>query len=247
MSKWGYEALNPKHNHATAVQRLFEEKSARWRDKYGVHGILQVRLNWFHQMLERQGVSGGRVLDFGCGTGDLAAYLAALGFEVTGADVARGMLRLAETSHASVAVRWIEVAPTTDLPFDDGEFDVVVASSVFEYLAEIDGTLREIRRILAASGLLALTVPDLARPVRKFESVVRCLLRPPLTNALEPVPRVGSYARYLTLSRNRFSLTEWRARLNAAGFDLIAAEAGKHKNPLLLLIGRRTPISPSNF
>ena len=51
---------------------------------------------------------GGPVLDLGCGTGMLACRIAAEGLDVTGADPADGMLRVARARPGAERVRWIK-------------------------------------------------------------------------------------------------------------------------------------------
>ena len=45
------------------------------------------------------------------------------------------------------------------LPFDDGEFDVVIAAEVLEHIHEDSAAIAELRRVLRPGGLIAVTVP----------------------------------------------------------------------------------------
>ncbi len=51
---------------------------------------------------------GGDVLDLGCGTGRLACRMAAEGLNVTGADPAAGMLRVARSRTGNERVTWVQ-------------------------------------------------------------------------------------------------------------------------------------------
>ena len=53
---------------------------------------------------------GGAVLDLGCGTGLLACRIAQQGLNVTGADPAEGMLRIARARDGGELVAWIKAA-----------------------------------------------------------------------------------------------------------------------------------------
>src|SRR6185437_7760831 len=77
---------------------------------------------------------GDRVLDLGCGTGDLAADIGGAGTHVTAADVARAALDRAARRHPDLALRLISIAGP--LPFGDGAFDIVFASEVIEHVAD---------------------------------------------------------------------------------------------------------------
>jgi SAM-dependent methyltransferase len=109
-------------------------------------------------MLDLAGdVAGRRILDAGCGSGPLSAALRDRGAVVTGLDASAGMLALARKRLGDdVALR---VADLRDpLPFDDGEFDDVVASLVLHYLEDWEPTLAEIRRVLRPGGRLIASV-----------------------------------------------------------------------------------------
>jgi SAM-dependent methyltransferase len=93
-----------------------------------------------------------RLLDVGCGTGALAARLAARGYEVTGLDPSEGMLRiLGERAPEVTAVR----ASATEMPFDDGGFDVSVSVATMHHIADPDSVRRalgEMVRVVRPGG-----------------------------------------------------------------------------------------------
>jgi ubiquinone/menaquinone biosynthesis C-methylase UbiE len=104
---------------------------------------------------------GDRVLDLGCGTGDLAADLARAGAHVTAADVAQPALDRAARRHPELQLRLIAI--DGPLPFEDGTFDIVLSSEVIEHVADTARWLSEVRRVLAPRGRLLLTTPSHGR------------------------------------------------------------------------------------
>jgi ubiquinone/menaquinone biosynthesis C-methylase UbiE len=105
--------------------------------------------------------AGDRVLDLGCGAGDLAADLARSGAQVTAADVAQAALDRVGRRHPELALRLIAIdAP---LPFDDGAFDAVWSSEVIEHVGDTARWLSEVRRVLAPRGRVLLTTPSHGR------------------------------------------------------------------------------------
>ena len=96
---------------------------------------------------------GARVLDIGCGPGQLAVELAQRGLRVTATDldpamVERAEVRLAAVDPAADAV----VADVAALPFDDGAFDLVVSTLSLHHWGDVPAGAREIARVLAPRG-----------------------------------------------------------------------------------------------
>jgi ubiquinone/menaquinone biosynthesis C-methylase UbiE len=100
---------------------------------------------------------GDRVLDLGCGAGELTADLARVAPHTVGADVAEAALARARRRHPDLQLRLVSLEGI--LPFDDGAFDVVWSSEVIEHVADTARWLSEVRRVLAPSGRLLLTTP----------------------------------------------------------------------------------------
>jgi 2-polyprenyl-3-methyl-5-hydroxy-6-metoxy-1,4-benzoquinol methylase len=98
-----------------------------------------------------------RVLDVGCGEGQLTAALARPGFEVVGIDVAEEPLRRARAQHAGLDVRLVDVEG--EWPLADASFDAVWAGETIEHVADTAGWLSEVRRVLRSGGVLLLSTP----------------------------------------------------------------------------------------
>ena len=94
-----------------------------------------------------------RVLDLGCGTGDLCRRIKALGArEVIGIDISRNMLEIAQ-KEVQAGVVFLNKA-MEDLQYDPGTFDLVVSSLAFHYVADLSALLKNIHLWLKPSGLL---------------------------------------------------------------------------------------------
>ncbi|MEU5612884.1 methyltransferase, FxLD system [Streptomyces sparsogenes] len=105
---------------------------------------------------------GGRALDIGCGTGELAVYLASLGYTVDGVDFAEGALERARAEHAGVAgVRWlcldVEHDDLADLA-DDG-YALVVLRLCVAFIRDRARVLRRLAARLRESGVLVIITP----------------------------------------------------------------------------------------
>ena len=105
-----------------------------------------------------------RVLDIGCGTGTLAAWLAASPWpvDVVGMDYAAGMCRAAAAKlHAEAASpprrdREFVCGDSEHLPFARGAFDIVTCSNSFHHYPHQQAVVHEMRRVLRPGGRLIL-------------------------------------------------------------------------------------------
>jgi demethylmenaquinone methyltransferase / 2-methoxy-6-polyprenyl-1,4-benzoquinol methylase len=157
---------------------------------------------------------GDRVLDACCGTGDLALEAERRGARVVGLDFSERMLERARRK--SGTVEWVR-GDALALPFGDGEFDAATVGFGVRNLEDLEGGLRELRRVLRPGGRLA--VLEITRP--------RGLLRPffrlwfdvlvPLAGRILPG---GKAYTYLPASVRRFPGPEdLSALLERAGLE----------------------------
>jgi SAM-dependent methyltransferase len=111
---------------------------------------------WARPVADAAGIkTGDRVLDVGCGTGVLAREaLGRVGREghVVGLDLNEGMLAVAARTEPEVEWRQGDAA---SLPFADGSFDAVVSQFALMYFPDRAASLRELWRVRAPGGRLA--------------------------------------------------------------------------------------------
>ncbi|MEV7388248.1 MULTISPECIES: class I SAM-dependent methyltransferase [unclassified Streptomyces] len=106
------------------------------------------------QLLDAAGVTGGtRLLDVGTGTGTAALAAQERGARVVAVDADTGMV--AEARAKGVDTR---TAVLPELPFPDGEFDVVVGNFVLNHVGRPRAALAELHRVLRPGGRLAVTI-----------------------------------------------------------------------------------------
>ncbi len=106
------------------------------------------------QLVGRAPADAGRWLDVGCGTGAVGVALRGRAVRVTGCDLSTGMLVRARRNVPDLGV---VQASATALPFRDRAFDVASASFVLSHVANADGVLAEMRRVLAAGGTIVVS------------------------------------------------------------------------------------------
>ena len=146
------------HSAARAVREMFTSIAPRYDLLNHVLSLNVDRLWWrrvartFATILSQP---NARVLDLCCGTGDMAFALQRAarisGVTILGVDFSHAMLQRAYQKSGGTSLRWIE-ADALNLPFSDGQFDLVTAAFGFRNLADYDAGLREILRVLRPGG-----------------------------------------------------------------------------------------------
>ncbi len=101
---------------------------------------------------------GQRILDFGCGPGTLSVSLAkavAPG-ELHGVDMEESQIELARSVAKASGQdnTTFHVGDVTDLPFEDGFFDVAHCRNVLMHVPDTAAVLAEVKRVLKPGGLI---------------------------------------------------------------------------------------------
>ena len=109
--------------------------------------------------------AGENILDVGSGPGHLACEIAQRvgpNGAVHGVDPSESMLATAARRRAGeyAASLRFSVGDALALPFPDGSFDAVVATQVYEYVADMPAALAEARRVLRPGGRLLILDTD---------------------------------------------------------------------------------------
>ena len=166
-----------------AGQKKTEEHARRVRDMFAniaprydlLNHLLSANIDkgWRRRVARRLGTlvpRGARLLDVGCGTGDLSIELfEKTAAQVTGIDFCGPMLKLAKTK--APHLQFIE-GDALRLPFAEASFDALTIGFALRNLADVDRGLRELLRVLKPNGHVAiLEFSHPANPV--FASFVR--------------------------------------------------------------------------
>ncbi len=87
--------------------------------------------------LQARGLTAGKVLDAGCGTGTLALQLADAGYEVAGVDLSPALLEKARAKDKDKRIRWIQ-GDITRLALGETFDGITCVSDVLNHLSSID-------------------------------------------------------------------------------------------------------------
>lgn len=102
---------------------------------------------------------GKKVLDVASGAGYGTAMLAGVAKFAAGLDIDQEALLYAREQYHSANISFLR-SDCLQLPFPDGEFDLVVAFEILEHIKNGEAFIQELRRVLRADGLLILSTPN---------------------------------------------------------------------------------------
>lgn len=126
--------------HSPAMYRIVErERKAKT--------MLAILSEHFHKPLNMLSI-----LDVGASTGIIDNYLAEHFGHVVGIDIDQHAIDYASRSSQKQNLRFI-VADAMNIPFQAGEFDVVICSQVYEHVPDANRMMEEIHRVLSKGGV----------------------------------------------------------------------------------------------
>jgi len=129
-------------------RRLWEEHASWWIEGFTEGADPEYEDQIIPLAVTEQG-GAGRVLDLGCGDGQIARALASSGVSVVGVDPTTNQIDVAaERAGGPVFAQ----AGAAVLPFSDGAFDGVIACLVFEHIDDVDAAIGEVARVLRPGG-----------------------------------------------------------------------------------------------
>lgn len=153
---------------AEKVNDLFAAVAPRYDlindlQSFGMHRL------WKRKLIRMAAVKPGeKALDLCCGTGDVAFALVREGAEVLGVDFSGPMLAVAKQRQERDAVDKVEFVrgDALHLPAADSSVDILTISYGLRNLADFEGGLREMLRVLKPGGRLL--VLDFGVPDNRF-------------------------------------------------------------------------------
>tara|TARA_R100001015_G_C4634312_1_gene200581 strand:- start:1105 stop:1797 length:693 start_codon:yes stop_codon:yes gene_type:complete len=99
-------------------------------------------------------IKNKKILDIGCGNGEISKNLKDLGNDVYGVDAS-------ESAKKHLGDNFFKVDLQNDMyPFEDNTFDVVFSKSVIEHLQDPDHMLKEAYRVLKKGGVVITMTPS---------------------------------------------------------------------------------------
>lgn len=132
------------------------------KDYYKYTGYTYVeefkRLDFIVGQVQKNVTPPAKILDIGCGNGNLSMVLGSLGYEVKGIDVDATSIDTAKKNNTFTNVSF-DVADANKFTMND-EFDLIVCTEVLEHLTVPDELVQSAYRILKPGGTMIITVPN---------------------------------------------------------------------------------------
>lgn len=188
-------------------------------------------------------VEGGRVLDAGCGSGVLSFEAAQAGGAVTGFDASPDMVALAQakSTQGLPHAPQFRVARLEGIAaFGEGDFDLVLSSSVLEYVNDLDAALQGLARALKPGGVLLVSLPNGGSAYRLFERAIFMLTgRPKYRAFVRNVPTPASFAAHLSAAGLENLYRETFAAAPGIGKAMRALGLGSATDTMCVFAARR--------
>lgn len=120
-----------------------------------------------HVIEEIQRKKFKKILDVGCGTGEILNAIATDKNSYYGIDLSEKMINIAKEKNNSSNITYF-VGDSEFLPFDDLEFDIIICVESFHHYPNPNAVLKEFHRVLNRDGTLIICDMYRKAPLRQF-------------------------------------------------------------------------------
>ncbi|MBA7499032.1 Ubiquinone biosynthesis O-methyltransferase, mitochondrial [subsurface metagenome] len=194
---------------------------------------------------------GSKILDLGCGSGDVSLALASFGYRVYAADIVvnklRYLVKKAETNNLSEDV-YLCCINAYNLPFKDNQFDLVILAEVIEHFEYPDKVIAEIKRISNKNGYIIISTPN--RSGINLHKAPKCQSIQNRTSNMEFMPSELKYIIYhpdFKGARHVFEFSEKELLEFCKGNGLVVDKVTKTTNKLISNFAIKLPISATKL
>ena len=162
--------INPRPVYSDIIHTYTHGYSTHYIDKQ------EKKLRRARRMVRRlaRTVPHGRWLDVGCSAGFTLQAAREAGFDPCGVEVDPLGVKYATEVFG---LKNVFLGSLEEQNFPDGFFDVITVVEVIEHVPNLNKFCQELKRVLAPTGLIYLTTPDVAhwrtpRPLHRWEAIL---------------------------------------------------------------------------
>jgi len=199
------------------VKNYYNEVADEYNDVFYIkeneYPPLKYRHKYILEMINEEKLpADSKILDIGCGPGELVLDLARSFNNIYGIDISEEMIRIArdkmDNHNLSGKSIIFGVGDIEKLGLKDNYFDVVVCSGIVEYLRNDDLWVDEIKRVMKTDGILIVNVTN------------KCAIRRltmPLLNLIKSVPGFYSCMNFIKtkiLGKEKLNMFPFKPRVH---------------------------------
>lgn len=155
------------------VEDYFSRTSREFANLYRTRPDFRDRFATWSDVLDRYSSGASTALDVGCGNGTFSFYLADKGLQVTGVDAADQMIALCESEKAARGIQGINFVnakvPGNGALVVPAPVDLVISSSMLEYVDDLGAALDFICSRVRKSGIVIVSLPNPKAVFRRLE------------------------------------------------------------------------------
>lgn len=158
----------------------FSDSARQFHALYQSSPEFQERQAIWEGLIDEHHSPQGLTLDLGCGSGVFALHAARLGGRVIGVDGAADMIALCEERRLAQGLDNARFVQGRLPELDEarlGGAQLIICSSVLEYVEDLDGALGQLARLLKPGGTLLVSMPNLYGINRLYERLSHRLTR----------------------------------------------------------------------
>ena len=200
-------------------EAYFDHIAGDFAQRYNTKIFLKRRKQIWLNSIKRFATEHGTCLDVGCGPGVMSQIALDCGMNTTCLDSSSEMLDIARRNCRGA--NFIK----SSLPLRDSSlrsrFDLVICSSVIEYVDDVHETMRDMCAMLRDKGILLVSLPNKVSLYRKVEKIVS-LVKP-------------SICAYLEMQKHLFTLPQAKQVISEAGLMYISHQYFGLVSPLYRL------------
>lgn len=198
--------------------------------KYSNRKNFKERYAIWTELIDKYSDPNFHVLDIGCGSGIFTFRLAEKNRTVIGFDASTEMINICQKKKRNIDARNVNFLNCKIESLEQHlqeKADMIVCSSVLEYMGNLNGSLEIIRQSINNDSLFIFSMPNKQSIYRKIEPLVFYLFGKP---------------RYYKYVKNICTLSEMGAKLKKLGFSILESKY-YGKTPLLSAMFRKLGIS----
>lgn len=203
------------------VAKYFSGTAEEFAQRYSYAPDFQERFKVWTGLLDRHALGARSAIDLGCGSGIFTFYLADKNLRVVGIDAADRMIELCRAEGLKRGLQTVqffksELPALPDVSLEKA--DLIISSSVLEYVENLDEAFEVIRNLMTGNGTLIVSFPN-------SYSIYRWIQR-----LLFPIFRRPRYYRYV---KNVLSADTLGRMLKKHGLQISEIRYYAHRSLLL--------------